>query len=296
MIFRIYSDGIRKGILFAILSSFFFALRSTIIKSAPIERVETLLVLRFFFDLLILTPFFFKYRDALKTKRLSLYLGRSIAVALSIYCSIYGIKHLALGDAIILQYTLPLFIPLMYWFFYRKRISAKSVYLLFIGFISLFFLLKPNFDMLHLASFASLSVGVLGAFMAVTLHELSKTEHIVAILFYSTLIAGGVSIIPCIHSWEPIPFSTVMIYIVPISILGLIHQYLITRAYAMASPHIVGGFVYFCVLFSVLFGWLFWGETLDTMKIVSGIFLMLCGVMLVRENNLKTGSATEPQN
>ena len=37
-----------KGILFAVLSSFFFAIRASIIKSAPIERPETLLFLRFF--------------------------------------------------------------------------------------------------------------------------------------------------------------------------------------------------------------------------------------------------------
>jgi drug/metabolite transporter (DMT)-like permease len=225
-----------------------------------------------------------------------LYLWRSIIVALSIYCSIYGIKHLALGDAILLQYTLPLFIPLMYWVFYRKKVPAKSIYLLFVGFASLFFLLRPNLDILHLASFASLSVGVLGAIMAVTLHELSKTEHAVAILFYGTLIAGSISVIPCIHSWEQVPFSVLLIYIVPISILGLIHQYLITRAYALASPHLVGGFVYFCVLFGALFGWLIWQETLDTMKILSGILLMLCGVIMVRENNPKTDLAKEPQN
>ena len=139
------------------------------------------------------------------------------------------------------------------------------------GFASLFFLLKPNLDILQLASFASLSVGVLGAVMAVTLHELSKTEHTIAILFYGTLIAGSISVIPCIHSWEQVPLSVLLVYVVPISVLGLIHQYLITRAYSLASPHLVGSFVYFCVLFSALFGWWIWDETMDAMKILSGI-------------------------
>jgi len=83
------------------------------------------------------------------------------------------------------------------------------------------------------------------------------------------------------------------IYIFPISVLGLIHQYLITRAYALAAPYLVGGFVYFCVLFSALFGWLIWGETMGSMEILSGILLVLCGVLMVRENNPKTASAKE---
>ena len=220
-------------------------------------------------------------------------MGRSTLVALSIYCSIYGIKHLALADAILLQYTLPLFIPLVYWIFYRKKVSAKAVCLLFVSFVSLFFLLKPTFDIFHLASFASLSVGILGAMMAVTLHELSKTEHTIAILFYSTLIAGSISAIPCIHSWEQVPFSVLWIYIFPISVLGLIHQYLITRAYTLAAPYLIGGFLYFCVLFSALFGWLIWGETMGGMEILSSILLVLCGVLMVRENNPKTAITKE---
>lgn len=289
-------DQQRQGVFFAILSSFFFALRSSVVKLTPIDSVETLLFFRFFFDLLILMPFFLKYKHLLKTKRLSLYLGRSLIVALSIYCSIYGIKHLELGNAILLQYTLPLFIPLMYWIFYRKKVSTKSIYLLFLGFGSLFFLLKPSLGIFQLASFVSLSGGVLGALMAVTLHELSKTEHTIAILFYGTLIAGSVSVIPYIYSWEQVPFSVLIAYVVPNSILGLIHQYLITRAYALAPPHLVGSFVYFCVLFGMLFGWLIWNETIDGMKIFSGILLILCGVMSVRENNSKSTSVRELQN
>lgn len=275
----------QKGIFLAILSSFFFAVRSCIIKSTPLEKVETLMLLRFFCDLLILTPLFFKYRKYLKTKRINLYLGRSILVAASIYCSIYGIKNLALVDAILLQYTLPLFIPLMLWVLYRKKISSRSLCLLFIGFISLFFLLKPEFDVFHLASIASLGAAVLGALMAITLHDLTKTEHVVAILFYSTLIAGCFSAAPCIYSWEKVPFSVILIYVIPISAIGLIHQYLITRAYALASPHIIGGFIYFCILFSAIFSWLIWDDTLDSMKIIGGVILVLCGLLMVRENN-----------
>jgi drug/metabolite transporter (DMT)-like permease len=129
--------------------------------------------------------------------------------------------------------------------------------------------------------------------MAVTLHELSKTEHTIAILFYGTVIAGSISVIPCMCSWESVSPSVLLLYVAPISILGLIHQYLITRAYALASPILVGGFVYFCVLFGALFGWLIWGETLDATKILSGILLMLCGVLMVRENNQKASSLKE---
>lgn len=277
----------RKGIFLAILSSLFFAVRACMIKSTPIGKVETLMALRFICDLLLLLPLFLKYRQHLKTKRFSFYFGRSLLVATSIYCSIYGIRNLALMDAMLLQYTLPLFIPLMLWIFHRKKISMRSFCLLGIGFISVFFLLKPQLDLLHLASLASLSVGILSAIMAVTLHDLTKTDHVVAILFHSTLLSGIFSIIPCLSTWETVPTAVLLKYIVPISAIGLVHQYLITRAYTFASPHIVGGFIYFCVLFSALFGWLIWDDRPDPIKIGGGILLIICGLLMVRENSRK---------
>ncbi len=280
-------DSHRKGIFFAIFSSLLFALRSSIIKSTPLESVETLIFFRFICDLLILSPLFFKYRGFLKTKRTKMYLGRSALVALSIYCSTYGIKHLALADALLLQYTLPLFIPLSLWIFYRKGITRKSGGILCLGFFSLCFLLKPDFDVLHLASLASLCVGFFGSIMAVSLHDLSKTDHVVAILFYSTLIAGGLTTAPYLLSWEHVPLSTFLMYIVPISLIGVVHQYMITRAYALCSPHVVGGFIYFSVLFGAFFGWMLFGEMIDSIKIFGGVLLVLSGLLMVRENNVK---------
>ena len=129
--------------------------------------------------------------------------------------------------------------------------------------------------------------------MAVTLHQLTKTEHVVALLFYGTVISGMLSVIPCMHSWEPVSFSVLFIYIAPISIFGLIQQYAVTRAYAIAAPHVVGSLLYLCILFSTVLGWLFWNESLDAMKILSGLLLIGCGVMMVRENSIHKSSAKE---
>jgi drug/metabolite transporter (DMT)-like permease len=236
---------------------------------------------------LILLPLFFKYRNHLKTKKFGFYFWRSFLVALSIYCSTYGVKHLALVDAVLLQYTFPLFISLMLLIFYKRRISLSENCALLIGFSSVFFLLKPQLDIFHLASFAPLGAALASAALAISLYELVKTEHVIAILFYCTLIPGCFCVVPFIYSRESIPSSVIWIYLILSSFLGVIYQYLMAKAYSLISPHIVGSFSYFCVLFCTLFGWLIWNETLDGMKIIGGILVVACGLLMVYKNHRK---------
>ncbi len=234
-----------------------------------------------------MSPFFFKNRKKLKTKKTLFYLWRSVLVAVSIYCSTYAVKHLALVDTVLLQYTFPLFIALILLIFYRKRITFTASCALLIGFSSVFFLLQPGLDILHLASFASLGAAIAAAILAVSLHELMKTEDVMAILFYCTLFPGCFSLIPFIYSWEWISSPVIWIYLIASSLLGVIYQYLMAKAYSLSPPHIVGSFSYFCVLFCTLFGILLWNETLDSMKIIGGILVILCGLLMTFENHRK---------
>lgn len=254
------------------------------------KRDRTSFVFSFFFDFLILLPFFIKNKKQLRSKKLGFYFWRSFLVAISIYCSTYGVQHLALADTVILQYTFPLFTPVVLLLAYKRRVSMRTNCALLVGFIAIFFLVKPQWDLMHLASFAPLCAALAAAILAITLHELAKTEHVVAILFHCTWIPGCFSLIPFLYFGKWVPFSVIVWYCIPSSILGVIYQYLTAKAYSFTAPQIVVGFSYFCVLFSIFFGWVMWGETLDMVKIVGGILIVICGILLVIENSRKASS------
>ncbi len=275
----------QKGIFLALGCAFIFALRLCLIKSTPIKQTEALLFYRFLFDFLLLTPLFLKYRHVLKTSKHKTYFWRSVLVAVSIYFSTYGVRHLALADAVLLQYTFPLFISLILWIFYRKRISPMANVALTLGFAAVFLLLNPAGDVLHLASLSSLTAAVAAALLAVSLHELVKTEHILAVLFYCTWIPGCISFIPFLYTWEPIPVSTILAYCIPSSFLGVIYQYYMGRAYSYAPPHIIGSFSYFCVFFSAFLAWVIWDESLSILQLCGGVLVIFSGLLMVRENS-----------
>jgi drug/metabolite transporter (DMT)-like permease len=277
----------RKGMLCAFVSSFIFAIRLCIIKVTPVVHTETLVFFRFFLDLLILSPFFIKKMHYLKTERVGYYGWRSLLVVCSIYCSSYGVRHLALGDAVLLQYTFPLFIALFLALFFKNRISWIANMGLLIGFSSLFFLLKPEWDVVQVASFFSLSSAVVTATLAISLQRVMKKEPIPTILFYCTLIPAIVSFFLYLPFWEPISWSVLALYLVPSSLLGVLYQFLIAKAYFWAPSHVVGGFSYCCVFFSAVLGWLIWGEVFEGTKLIGGILVAACSLLMVYETYVK---------
>lgn len=280
----------QKGVLFALLAPLLYALKSVAIKSAPPIKVEQIVFFRYLLDFLILCPFFFKARQQLASKRLPLHMMRALFMVSSACCSVYGIKHLALVDALLLESTMPLFIPLVLWIWHRQGITLFSSFILSLGFISVFLLLKPKLNIVHIASFASLGTGLFSAITTVSIKTLAKTESPIAILFYFNLFAGIAALALSVYSWESLPPITPS-FLAPLvmnSILGVLFQCCIVQAYSLISPHVVGSFAYFSILFSALFGWWIWQESLDVLQALGGILLVGAGILMILENRKLT--------
>jgi drug/metabolite transporter (DMT)-like permease len=287
----------QQGILFAILAPLLYTLRSLAIKSAPDLKAEQIVFLRFFCDFLILSPLFFKIRKEVSSKRLPLYFFRAVCVVLSAWCSVYGIMHLFLVDALLLENTMALFIPIILWIWHRHKITFASWMILLLGFASLFFLLKPKLDLFHIASLASLGTGLFSAITTVSINSLSKTDSHQTMLFHFNILSGCSAFLLCVFSWNGMPpISFTFSFWTPIflnSICSLLFQYTIIRAYSLISPHIVGCFAYFGILFSALFGFLFWNEPVDTLHFIGGGLLILSGLLMILENKRYKAEANQ---
>ncbi len=281
-----FSSQQNKGLAFALLAPLLYALKSISIKSTPPIKIEQIVFLRYFLDFLILSPLFFKARKTLISKKLPLHWMRACFIVISGYCSIYGIKHLALVDALLLENTMPLFIPFVLWTWHRQKVTRFSCCILLVGFFSVLLLLKSNLNILHIAALASLATGFFSAITTVSIKTLSKTESPISIYFYFNIFAGSLAFLLCVYSWEgmpSIPFS----YYFPLlmnSLLGILFQYTIIQAYRLISPHVVGCFSYFGILFSALFGYLIWQEALDMLQMIGGGLLVGAGLLMIREN------------
>ncbi|MCF7821463.1 MAG: EamA family transporter, partial [Mariprofundaceae bacterium] len=98
---------------FALLSAASLASMAACVRMVSFDLPQTEVVFfRNFIALLILLPLLLRNRVSLRSDRFHLHLLRAISGLTAMYLYFYALKHLHLTDALMLNYTSPIFIAL----------------------------------------------------------------------------------------------------------------------------------------------------------------------------------------
>lgn len=216
--------------------------------------------------------------QTLKTSCLRFHLVRSAAGLGSMYCFFYSVGRLRLADAVLLNYTVPLFIPMIAWFWLREPFGRRTLYAVVLGFIGVALILKPGFDLFQPAGLVGLASGMLAAVAMTAIRRMSGSEPIMRTVFYFTAFGTLVSSLPLAWTWKD-PDGQLFWVLCTMGILAIIAQMFLTKGYSMAPAGQVGPFSYSTVVFAALLGWLFWGETPDTLTLVGAVLTCSAGII-----------------
>jgi drug/metabolite transporter (DMT)-like permease len=220
-----------------------------------------------------------KRSSPVKTQRLSTHIVRTIFSLLQLYALIYALSVISLSDAILLSYTRPLFIPIIVWLWYKKKLK-KWIWLgLGLGFIGTAFIIKPEGAVFHIGAVAGILSGLFGACSNITMRRLAKTEPPHRILFYFFTISILIAAIPLIWSWTT-PGAKLWGLLFVIGVIGSFYQFALALSYTYAKPSYISGFLYFAVIFTMIYEWLYQGVVPDFYSII-GTILIFSGTMVV---------------
>lgn len=275
-------------------STLLFAIMAVLIKyvSATLPN-EMVVFFRSSVGLLVLLPWLL--RDgltALATRNLRGHLVRSLAGLAAMYCYFYAIGHIPLAEATLLNYSTPLFIPLVAVAWLGERPPKRLWPAVLLGFAGIALILKPGMQLFTPAALVGLAAGLLTAVAMTGVRGLTRTEPSLRIVFYFSLIASLVSSVPLTWAWQT-PSAGVWGLLLAIGILASGAQILMTRAYARAPAAQVGPFSYAAVVFAGVAGWLWWDETLDVLSLAGIVLVSMAGAVAVRRENAALAPAGE---
>ena len=134
-----------------------------------------------------------------------LHIARSIVGSISLLLFFYAICYLPLSTAMTLNYTSPLFVGLLMPFILKRKVKNWLFLAILVGFIGVFFTLKPTFDnQNYLAGFVGLISGFGAAMAYLFVTQLAQLkEPDIRTVFYFTLIstigAGLISLLDGFH-------------------------------------------------------------------------------------------------
>jgi drug/metabolite transporter (DMT)-like permease len=197
------------------------------------------------------------------------------------YCFFYAIAHLRLADAVLLNYSLPLFMPLIAQAWLGEAIPRALWRGLAVGFLGVVLILKPGLGLFNPAALVGLAAAVLAALAQVGVRRLTDTEPVTRIVFYFAAISTAVSALPLVRSWQT-PEPRVWGVLLGMGLSATVAQLFLTRAYAHAPAAQVGPFIYACVPFAAFLDGVLFGLWPDALSIAGGILVTVAGVLTLR--------------
>jgi drug/metabolite transporter (DMT)-like permease len=277
-------QSLRRGALFMVASALFFAGMGVGVKVASRTLPSSMVVFfRNAISLAALLPLLPRLgRGGLATTHLGEHLVRSLAGLGAMYCFFYAIAHLRLADAVLLNYSLPLFMPLIAQAWLGEAMPPGLGRGLAVGFLGVALILKPGLGLFNPAALVGLAAAVLAALAQVGVRRLTDTEPVTRIVFYFAAISTLVSAIPLAGSWRT-PAPGVWGTLLALGLSATVAQLFLTRAYAHAPAAQVGPFIYACVPFAALLDGALFGIWPDTLSIAGGILVSFAGILTLRQ-------------
>jgi drug/metabolite transporter (DMT)-like permease len=220
-------------------------------------------------------------RDALHTARPGEHVLRGLAGLGSMYCFFFAIARLPLAEAVLLNYSLPLYMPLIERVWLRQPQPAGVWPPLLVGFAGVALVLRPGPGVFRVAALAAVLSALLASIAQVGVRRLTSTEPIEKIVFYFGVLSTAVSAVPAAFSWRT-PSASLWPVLLALGALATAGQLLLTRAYALAPASRVGPFIYASVLFAGVLDWMFRGVVPDALSLCGAAIVIAAGIMALR--------------
>ena len=276
------ANNITKGILFLITSAFFFALMAVFVKLAG----DIHFIQKAFFRNAV--AFIIALGGTIKDVRLNgkqavaipkgalLYLFlRAIAGSIGVFGNFYAIDRIVLADAAILNKMAPFFTILFCYIILREKIKPVPMICIIIAFLGSILIVKPSFNFTQMLPTLAAFMGGVGAGLAYA--SIRKLSYLgcngkIIILFFSAF-SMLLSVPYLITSFNPMTgYQVLMLCCAGACAAG--GQFSVTAAYYHAPANKISIYDYSQVLFSTLFGFIFFGQIPDWMSLI-GYFIII---------------------
>ncbi len=272
-----------RGAALAVAGALAFAITSALIKVAADDLPNAMVVfLRNLFGLMALLPWLLRHsrRVSMKTQRLGAHIRRAAVGLSAMYCFFYAISEMNLASAVLLNYSQPLFLPLIARMWLAERPPMRIFPAVALGFAGVALILKPGLGSFGAVGFIGLAAGILAATAMASIRRMADTEPSLRIVFYFCVFTVALSLAPALWFWQtPSPLNLAVM--IAAGVFATAGQLLLTRAYTLAPAAHIGSLIYATVLFAAILGWLFWGETWDVYSAIGAAAVIVAAVIVV---------------
>ena len=288
-------NDLRRGAMLMVGSALMFALMGAAVKvaSRTLSNAE-IVFFRCLLGLVALAPWIAPLGlRGLRTSRPWEHLIRGVAGLGTMACFFYAIAHMRLPDAVLLNYSLPLFMPFVEALWLKEPVPRRLWGPVGVGFLGIVMILKPGIGVFQPVALVGVLAALFASVAQVGVRQLTRTEPLALIIFYFGLVSTVLSAVPAALSWRT-PRGHEWWLLVAIGAFGSVGQLLLTAAYSQAPAARVGPFIYSSVVFAGFLEWALWRSVPDALSFAGMIVVAAAGVLALRVGADPPHSAVPP--
>ena len=260
-----------------IISVIAFALMNAVVKYLTEFNVYQIVFFRSIGTLAFTIPLILKYKiPILGTNRKLLFI-RGILGVISLTCFFESLNYLAVGTAVSLRYTSPIFAAIFALILLKEKIKLIQWMLFVLAFIGVMIIkgfgVGVNMIGLFLVMISALFLGLI----FVVIRKIGDKEHALVIINYFMIMAFIFGGIMSISAWKT-PNLTQWFLLLSLGVFGYVGQLFMTKAFQSQETNVIVPLKYLEVVFTIIIGISWFGEVYNLLSLL-GVLLILFGLI-----------------
>jgi len=217
-------------------------------------------------------------------KRRWLLIWRGAIGTAALLCVYAALAALPLAAATVLQYLYPPFTALLAWLMLGEPIGKRVLAAMALGWLGVLLVAQPAGLLQGGATLALVPVliavagALFTAFAYVSVRSLGTSEHPLVIVFYFPLVALPLSL-PLVALNPVLPTPAELLWLIGVGVFTQLGQVYLTRSLTALPAARATAISYVQVLFAGGWGWLLFGESIDSWTI-AGAGLVLAATLV----------------
>lgn len=266
-----------KAIFYMIFSVIAFAIMNGIVKYLNVFNVYQIVFFRSIGTLAITIPLVIKYKIPILGTKRKLLILRGVAGVISLTCFFQSLNYLAVGTAVSLRYTSPIFAALFAFIFLKEKIKPIQWLLFIIAFAGVLIIKGFGVDVNAIGLLLVFCSAIFLGLIFVIIRKIGGKENPLVIINYFMVMAFLFGGIMSINHWKN-PSVLEWVLLSSLGVFGYVGQLYMTKAFQSDETSMIAPLKYLEVIFMIIIGASLFGEIYNLYTLL-GIFLILLGLI-----------------
>tara|TARA_Y100000591_G_C21777825_1_gene669295 strand:+ start:540 stop:1355 length:816 start_codon:yes stop_codon:yes gene_type:complete len=264
-----------------IISGFCFVVMHSAAKYLAEEvHIFEVIFLRCALVVVVLFPFIIREgKKSILTKQPKNQIYRIVTNSIAMLLFFYGLTLSPLSLATALNFTAPVFTVILAIIFLKEKLTPQCLIALFLGFIGVLFILRPDLSF-NVGGMLILLSSLVWAISLIFIKKLTRTDSAVTISLYA-----GVGMVPVTllmaYPYLEIISTPQLAVIFFIAVSGTLAQTLLNSALKRGDLSFLLPLDFLKLIWSVIIGSVFFGESAPMLLWVGGAFIIGAATLIV---------------